>query len=207
MTRRIARGARPIPAAVVAALLLLVGIALVDWIVEDPVVGTAAAVGVAAACAAVVIVALIVADPASRLAVSVQGVVPLALVVVILGLWLGIDEPPADGFYSVSAQIIPVLLLALLVEVRIVDRRQALRRSDLAALGVVLVGLVVAELTALASFWVDDPDPGLVFGGVAAGVLGLLFAGITPDRGTGREGRTVRRPGREDDEIGPDLGW
>lgn len=96
---------------------------------------------------------------------------------------VGDDANPSLSFYEVSAQVIPLLIVALAFETRIFDVRSATDPQE--ATFSVVVGLILAlgEYYALRSVWSATGDGAdYVAGSIAAGFVGLLAGALAPRR-------------------------
>lgn len=92
------------------------------------------------------------------------------------------SRAPSHDFYLIAAQVIPVLLLAVVIEARIVERIGSIHETSLRLVFMVILGMALGEYEALRAVWSgkDHGNSGWVIGAIAAPIAALILLSITP---------------------------
>jgi hypothetical protein len=107
-------------------------------------------------------------------------------VVFLVALSLTPPEANTLEFYATSAQIVPVLVLVLAVELRLFAMRPSRGGWRASASGPILMFLRVSEVFAMVPLItgdLSDGDPQWVVGGLATGFAGIAVVALVPPTG------------------------
>lgn len=84
-------------------------------------------------------------------------------------------------FYAVTAQLIPVLALALIVQTRAFSLKGRTTTEDIWGVLLIILGLAAGETSALVAVFRGTPTPaGLIAGAIGAAFAGLLINALLP---------------------------
>jgi hypothetical protein len=134
---------------------------------------------------------------------GIRFVVPVG--VAVFAYWLASDERVYTSFYATTAQVVPVLILAAVIEQRDVLRDAARGQGTLLLFGLTLMYMLFAECGSVYAVATCPPDgtcapegvrlsdavrvaledaglSGLVVGGVGGGIASLVVAALLPRR-------------------------
>ena len=104
------------------------------------------------------------------------------IVVYVSTLELVHGTPSSDSFFEVSAQVIPVLLLALLVEGRIMNRVAGRSVEEVVLVLSVVMLLALGEEQALQGIWRHgSARADWIAGALASGIFGIVLLAALPE--------------------------
>jgi hypothetical protein len=91
-------------------------------------------------------------------------------------------QPINRDFFGIAAQVIPILLLAAVLEIRVLDRIGRIDSQSMGITVIVVLGIAKGEFEALQGVWGGPAaaDTGWIVGAIATGFAFILLNVITP---------------------------